>query len=253
MIAREVRILMAKEWRHLLRSRGAMLTALFLPVLFLLIIPGTQMLALTAGADLSNNPPLPADAQLPPGLAALDDDPKAVMRVLLLPLFVTIGGLMVPSITAIYTMIAERENRTIELLVALPVRIGQILLAKLLVIVLLAGGITFTLFLIDAVLILLLGIGSLSYVLSLLVLLITALAYSTASALLLSLLARDFRTANNLSGALLVPTIFLCVGVLLFVPGGGFQILLLAALFVLAAVIATVVALRVVTFERLLR
>jgi ABC-type transport system involved in multi-copper enzyme maturation permease subunit len=253
MIAREVRILMAKEWRHLFRSRGAMLTALFLPVLFLLIIPGTQMLALSAGADLNNNPPLPADAPLPPGLAALDDDPNTVMRVLLLPLFVTIGGLMVPSITAIYTMIAERENRTIELLVALPVRVGQILLAKLLVIVMLAGGITFTLFLIDAVLILVLGIGSIGYVLSLLLLLIAALAYSTASALLLSLLARDFRTANNLSGALLVPTIFLCVGVLLFVPSGGFQILLLAALFVLAAGIATVIALRVVTFERLLR
>lgn len=253
MIAREVRILMTKEWRHLLRSRGAMLTALFLPVLFLLIIPGTQMLALSAGVDLNNNPPLPADAPLPPGLAVLEDDPKAVMRALLLPLFVTIGGLMVPSITAIYTMIAERENRTLELLVALPVRIGQILLAKLLVIVLLAGGITFTLFLIDAVLILVLGIGSLGYVLTLLLLLIAALAYSTASALLLSLLARDFRTANNLSGALLVPTIFLCVGVLLFVPGGGFQILLLAALFLLAAVIASVIALRVVTFERLLR
>lgn len=253
MIAREVRILMAKEWRHLLRSRGAMLTALFLPVLFLLIIPGTQMLALSAGAEIDTSTSLPANASLPPGLAAIEDDPRAVMRALLLPLFVTIGGLMVPSITAIYTMIAERENRTIELLVALPVRIGQILLAKLLVIVLLSGGVTFTLFLIDAVLIIGLGIGSIGYVLSLLLLLITALAYSTASALLLSLLARDFRTANNLSGALLVPTIFICTGVLLFVPSGGFQILLLAGIFVLAAAIATLVALRVVTFERLLR
>lgn len=253
MIAREVRILMAKEWRHLLRSRGAMLTALFLPVLFLLIIPGMQMLALSAGTEIDTNTPLPANASLPPGLAAIEDDPRAVMRALLLPLFVTIGGLMVPSITAIYTMIAERENRTIELLVALPVRIGQILLAKLLVIVLLSGGVTFTLFLIDAVLIIGLGIGSIGYVLSLLLLLITALAYSTASALLLSLLARDFRTANNLSGALLVPTIFICTGVLLFVPSNGFQILLLAGIFVLAAAIATLVALRVVTFERLLR
>jgi ABC-2 type transport system permease protein len=265
MIAREVRILMAKEWRHLLRSRSAMLTALFLPTLFLLIMPGLQMLGLSASAEFGRSttlPPelplpsdmeIPSDVMLPPGLATLENDPAAIMRTLLLPIFVTVGGLMVPSITAIYTMIAERENRTIELLVALPVRIGQILLAKLLVIVLLASAVTLTLFLIDAVLILALGIGSLGYVFSLLLLLLSALAYSTASALLLSLLARDFRTANNLSGALLVPTMFVCLGVLLFTPSGGLQIPLLAALFALAAGISTVIALRFVTFERLLR
>ncbi|HEX6292512.1 MAG TPA: ABC transporter permease subunit [Herpetosiphonaceae bacterium] len=253
MIAREVRILMAKEWRHLLRSRGAMLTALLLPMLLLLIIPGLQMLAFTAGVPMSSNTEFPPGAPLPPGLAEIGDDPKAMLRALLLPLFMALGGLMVPSITANYTMIAERENRTIELLVALPVRVGQILLAKLLVIVLLAGGVTLTLFLIDAALILALGIASIGYVLGLLLLLLCALAYSTASALLISLLARDFRTANNLSGALFVPTIFLCVGFLLLLPGGTLKLLLLAAVFAVAALIATLVALRVVTFERLLR
>jgi ABC-type Na+ efflux pump permease subunit len=253
MIAREVRILMAKEWRHLLRSRGAMASALLLPVLLLLIAPGLQMIALSSGTPPETNLPFPPDAPIPPGLAALRDDPEAIIRVLLLPLFMMIGGLIVPSITANYTLIAERENRTIELLVALPVRVGQILLAKLLVIVLLAGAVTLTLFLIDAVIILALGIASIGYVLALLVLLLSALAYSTASALLISLLARDFRTANNLSGALLVPTILLCVSLLLLVPGEAGKLLLLAGVFALAALGATIVALRVVTFERLLR
>jgi ABC-type Na+ efflux pump permease subunit len=253
MIAREVRILMAKEWRHLLRSRGAMASALLLPVLLLLIAPGLQMVALSADVPPETNLPLSPDTPIPPGLAALRDDPQAIIRVLLLPLFITIGGLIVPSITANYTMIAERENRTIELLVALPVRVGQILLAKLLVIVVLAGAVTLTLFAIDAVIILALGIASIGYILALLLLLLAALAYSTASALLISLLARDFRTANNLSGALLVPTLLLCVSVLLVVPGETGKLLLLAALFALAALGATLVALRVVTFERLLR
>jgi ABC-type Na+ efflux pump permease subunit len=253
MIAREVRILMAKEWRHLLRSRSAMASALLLPVLLLLIVPGLQMIGLSMDTPSETNLPLPPDAPLPPGLAAINDDPKAIIRVLLLPLFITIGGLIVPSITANYTMIAERENRTIELLVALPVRVGQILLAKLLVIVLLAGAVTLTLFAIDAAIILVLGIASIGYILALLLLLLAALAYSTASALLISLLARDFRTANNLSGALLVPTMLLCVSLLLVVPGEAGKLLLLAAFFALAALVATLVALRVVTFERLLR
>ena len=42
-------------------------------------------------------------------------------------MMVAIGGLIVPSVAASYTVIAERERRTIELLVALPVSVGDIL------------------------------------------------------------------------------------------------------------------------------
>lgn len=252
MIGPELRILFRKEWRQLLRNRTALLTALLLPLLILLIIPGAQMIAFTVGASADIGNELPEGVPLPPGLAEVGDDPRAMLRALLLPLFVLIGGLLVPSLTATYTMIAEREHRTLELLVALPVRVGQILMAKLLVIVTLASAATLSLFAIDAALILALGIGSVGYVLMLLALLLAALAYSTASALLLSLLARDFRTANNLSGALLAPTIFLGMGALLAIPG-GLAPLVLAAFFGLAAVVIAQIARRVVTFERLLR
>lgn len=254
MLDREVRILVRKEWRQLLRSRGALASALLLPVLMLLVLPAGQMLALLnmpdSGQPFGNIPP---GTPLPPSLAAVGDDPRALLRVLLLPLLVTIGGLLVPSTMATYTLIAERENRTLELLVALPVRVGQILLAKLLVILMVAASVTLTLFAIDAVLIVALGIGSPLFVAGLLLLLLGALAYSTASALLISLLARDFRTANNLNGALMVPTLLLSMGCLLLLPGGLLALLLLALLFVLAAVAATFIALRVITFERLLR
>lgn len=253
MLDREVRILIRKEWRQLLRSRGALASALLLPVLMLLVLPVGQILAFLnmpdSGQPLANIPP---GTPLPSDLAAIGDDPLALLRMLILPLFVTLGGLLVPSTMATYTMIAERENRTLELLVALPVRVGQILLAKLLVILMVATSVTCTLFAIDALLIVTLGVGSLAFVAALLLLLMGALAYSTASALLISLLARDFRTANNLNGALMVPTLFLSVGGLLLLPGSLLSLLALALIFGLAAVAATFVALRVITFERLL-
>jgi ABC-type Na+ efflux pump permease subunit len=254
MLDREVRLLIGKEWKQLLRSRGALATALLLPTLMLLIIPTVQMFTLlNMPASSQSFSDLPPGMPLPPVIAAAADDPRAVLRLLLLPLFVTIGGLLVPSTMATYTLIAERENRTLELLVALPVRVGQILLAKLLVILMLAAGVTFTLFAIDAVLIVALGIGSPAFVAALLLLLLAALAYSTASALLISLLARDFRTANNLNGALVVPTLLLSVALLTLAPGGSLALLGLALVFVLAALAATFIALRVITFERLLR
>lgn len=249
---RELVLLMRKEWRQLLRSRSALLTAILMPILMLLIIPGAQIVGLSLAPTTALSD-VPRGVPLPPSLSAIGNDPRALLRGLMLPLFVTLGGLIVPGTMANYILLAERENRTIELLIALPVRVGQILLAKLLVIMLIASAVTVTLFAVDAVLILVLGVGSLVYVLALLLLLLCALTFSTASALLISLLARDFRTANNLTGALIVPSIFTTMGLLLFVPSPTLAVFALAVLYVIAAVALTLIALRVVTFERLLR
>jgi len=250
MLAREVRILFRKEWRQLVRSRGAMLTALLLPILLLVIIPGLQMLGMKAGGVKPVN--LPPGVELPPGMRELVDDPLAMMRAMMVP-FIALGGLIVPSVTASYILITERESRTLELLVALPVRVGQILLAKLLALLALASLGTLVLFSVDAVLILGLGIGSPGYVLALLAVLLTSLTFSTTTALLVSLLARDFRTANNINGLLLGPIILVCFIAMLVMPGPILTSLLLAALFTVGSVVATVVAMKVITFERLLR
>lgn len=250
MLEREVRILFGKEWRQLLRSRSAMVTALLLPVLLLVVIPGLQLLGMKSGAASTVN--LPPGMVLPRGLRALAEDPVAMMRAMMVP-FIALGGLIVPSVTASYILITERESRTLELLVALPVRVGQILLAKLLALLALASLVTLALFTLDAVLILWLEVGSPGFVLALLAVLLTSLTFSTTTALLVSLLARDFRTANNVNGLLIGPTILVCFFVVLAVPGPVFTALLLAALFSVGSVVATFVALKVVTFERLLR
>jgi ABC-2 type transport system permease protein len=250
-LASEVKILFRKEWRQLLSSRGAMLSALIFPFLFLVVIPGIQLIAFTkAGVAPMNLPP--PSAKLPPALADMARDPKVVVRALLTP-FIGIAGLIVPSITATYSLLTERESKTIELLIALPVRVSQILVAKLLAILLLAGGTTLAMFSVDAVLIVVLRVGSVGFVLALLAVLLSGLSFSTTSALLVSLLAKDFRTSNNLNGALFGPTIIVSMGIGLLITPPTLAALILSAIFLTGAAACAFVAMRVVTFERLLR
>ena len=78
MLAREVRILFGKEWRQLLRSRGAMATALLLPLLLMVVIPCLQLLSLkVVGTPRPVN--LPPGVELPRGLRELTQDPQAMM------------------------------------------------------------------------------------------------------------------------------------------------------------------------------
>lgn len=251
MLEREVRILFGKEWRQLLRSRGAMGTALLLPFIMLVVVPAIQMVGVSAH-DLPEHVSLAPNEVLPPTFRALVQEPMAMMRTLLVP-FIALGGLIVPSVTASYILISERESRTLELLVALPVRVGQILLAKLLALLALAAIVTLVFFSFDALLILRLEVGSWRFVVALLSVLLASLLFSTTSALLVSLLARDFRTANNVNGMFLGPSILVSFVVMLGVPGPTLAALVLAAVFLLGALVSLFVALKVITFERLLR
>ncbi len=248
MAGRELGILFRKEWRQLLRSRGAVLTALILPAIVLLLVPLTQILAVGALPTKE----LPPGINLPPGLAHLKDDPAAILH-FVLPLMVALGGLIVPMVSATYTIVAEREARTLELLVSLPVAINQVVTAKVLALLALTVGITLPMFSITAAALLWTGNAGAGFVFALVLLLLAALAFSTTGALLISLLAKDFRTANNLSGALLLPAIFLMVGLLSLVPSALGAALVATALLAVASIACAFVSLKVVTFERLLR
>jgi ABC-2 type transport system permease protein len=247
MLAREVRILFRKEWRQLIRSRGAMLTALLLPVFLLVIAPSAQILGISFEQPGMK---LPEGLPLPPALQRLHDDPVGIAR-LMLPLFFAVGGMIVPMAAASYTVISERETRTLELLVALPVTVGQILFAKLLAIGVLAGAVTVVLFSVDAVMLLASGVGDAALVLALGALLFSALSFSAGGALLISLLAKDVRSANNLNGALVVPAVLLTMVTIVMVPGTALASALLAALFGAASIACVAIAMKVVTFERI--
>ncbi len=249
MLAREVRILFRKEWRQLLRSKGALLTALLLPALMIVVIP--VLLTLTTGMA-KELPSLPKGVSLPPALAEAATDPMAVVR-MMLPLFVGLGGLVAPMVAASYTLITEREQRTLELLVALPVRIEQVLVAKLLALVVLTGAVSLILFSGTAVFLLVFRVTSIGGVLGLAFELVAGLSCSTGTALLASLLAKDFRTANNLSGLVVLPAMLLTMGTMMFVPNLGLGAMVLGLVYFAATGLTLYVSLKVITVERLLR
>lgn len=240
----EVRALLWKELRQVRRSRGAIVSSTLLPFFILVLAPLSQLLALRGVAAL------PPRGGVPPGLG----DPHAALDLFtaqFLPLLVVIGGLMVPSVAATYTVIVEKERRSLELLMALPVSVRDILAAKILATLALAGIVVVPMFAIDAVVLLALGAASVGLVVLLLALLLAALACSGGLALLLALLARDFRTARNVTGFLYTPLILIAAAILFAFPPPA-RLLILIGVLLAAGLGAVAAALRWLTFERYL-
>ena len=247
--SRSVMILLRKELVQIGRSRGALITATLLPLLVMTVMPILQLLTLRAGGGAGRASS--AGAGLAPGLAEFANDPTGFYVRVTLPMFITLGGLLVPSVSATYTVIAERERRSLDLLMALPVSVAEILMAKLLAVLVVAVTVVLPLFAIDMVLLVAVGVVPPIDIVLLLSLLISALACSIGVALLLALLARDFRTANNLNGVLVGPMILATIGILFLVPGPGRYVLLIVLLLLVGAA-AVEAGLRWVTFERYL-
>jgi len=248
-ISRELPILLRKELRQLWRSKAAMATALLLPAL--MIVGRPVLMSLTTGV-MGQVPNMPKGVELPAGLKAASEDPMAVVR-MMLPLFIGLGGLVAPMVAASYTLVTEREQRTLELLVALPVRIETVLLAKLVPLVAMTGAISLALFTGSALFLLGSGTASLGAVGAFAVELVAAIFCSAGMALLASLLAKDMRTANNLSGIVILPAMILAGGLGAFTPHTALVALLLALAYVVMGGAALLVATKVVTVERLLR
>lgn len=248
MIWARVGPLLKKELRQVLRSRGALLSSTLLPLVLLVVTPAVQLLSLRE-AGLRGQ--LPAGAGTGPIPRELIDDPQVLFTHFLFPLFLSLGGLIVPSAAATYTVVGERERRSLELLLSLPVRVMDILMAKLLAMLVLAVSVVLPLFVVDAAALLVLGLVNVWDVLLLLALLLSSLAYAVGEALLLALLARDLRTAQNLNGALLLPVTFLA-GVVLLVTPAPFQNLAVSALLLIGAAICLTIGIRWLTFERYL-
>jgi ABC-2 type transport system permease protein len=242
-----IRPLVRKELRQVLRSRGALASTTLLPLLLMVIAPGLQLFSISAAMSQGGPTRAPAGVAVPEVVT----DPQLLITRFLFPLFLVLGGMIVPGVAATYTVVGERERRSLELLVALPVRVSDILTAKLLAMLLLTGGVVIPLFVLDATALLTLGFASLLDVLQLFLALLGSLAYAVGAALLLALLARDLRTAQNLNGALLVPVTALAAGLLIVLPV-SFSLLAVTALLFLAAAGCVLIGLKWLTFERYL-
>jgi ABC-2 type transport system permease protein len=245
----EVRTLLGKELRQVRRSRAALASATLLPLFLMTLLPLTQLFfarAATAPAQSTQSA-----VSVAPGMAEVANDPTQLLLTFMLPLCIVLGGLVAPSLSATYTVVAEREKRSLDLLMALPVSVTDILLAKLVAMLVLAGGVVLPLFAIDMAVLVALGLTSALNILLLLLLLLAALGCSVGVALLLALLARDFRTANNLNGAFLGPLIVATLAIM-FLLTGPVRYLALTVLLVGVGLVAVLAGLRWLTFERYL-
>jgi len=128
MRVRSIRSLLWKETRQLGRNRTAMLTAAMLPFIILFLAPIQLLVALHFGGgpgiEQLRDSPLPGFADV--------SDPSQLLVQFFYPMMLVIGGLLLPSLTTTYAIVAERERRSLELLIALPVTVAEILTAKLL-------------------------------------------------------------------------------------------------------------------------
>jgi ABC-type Na+ efflux pump permease subunit len=221
----------------------ALLTAAFLPFIILFLAPIQILLQLR----LAGTRGLPTNSF--PGIDM--NDPNQLALQLIYPILFVMGGLLLPSLTTAYAIVAERERRSLELLVSLPVTVSEILTAKLLMVLTVTALVGLPYVIVVLTLIVVLGLGGIEVVPALLAPFLAAVVCSTAMSLVLTLLARDFRSANNLNGALFVPVLILTLATLALV-GGQARTYVLAAALLLLAIAALFVAMRWITFERYL-
>jgi len=173
-LSRQVRVLLRKELRQFLRSKNALMTSLLLPALIMVVAPLVQLVAAAGGSATPGTATLPAGVPGMTGLTHLSD----LFLYVTFPLFFVLGGLMTPSLAATHTVISERERRSIELLVALPVSVTDILTAKTAANLLVAAVTLLPLFVVDAVVVLLLTQAGALYVIAALMLVLSALTAS---------------------------------------------------------------------------
>lgn len=129
-----VRVVLERDLGAILRSKALILPMLFLPVVLLVLLPASVGMA-------ANNKQLDVDrfiGFLPPGLAdpilqypANERLVILVLGYLVAPLFLIVP-LMVSAVTASDTFAGEKERKTLETLLHLPVRDRDLYIAKLL-------------------------------------------------------------------------------------------------------------------------
>ncbi len=212
----EVSLLFWKEVRQLTRNTSVMLTSLFMPAVLVVLTPILAILA--SRTQGYRNFSVPILTHRLPGFVEIQTAQDLFLLVMM-PTLLVIASLLAPMLAAIYTLIVERERRTLELLLALPVLVGDILTAKLIAILATAFATMLPMFLVDAVVIVALTPAQSAYVLAALFLVASTLVAAACGSLLLALLARDLRTATTYGATLASPPLFLTALCIVFIPG----------------------------------
>jgi ABC-2 type transport system permease protein len=236
-------VILQKEWWELRRERSLLATLLVFPVVTTLVgVGATFAIGLTPDEETA----LLGAAQVDPALAGLPlDQLGQVVMGRQFSLFMLLMPMFLPSLLAAYSIVGEKNRRTLEPLLATPVSDWELLLAKSLAAVLPPLVITWA-----AAALFALGIRLASLTPEVAGLIITpawvlmlALCspllslIAVAASVLISARVNDPRTAQNLSGVLVVPFMLLFFGQLagLVVLNAGFVLAFAAGLAALAA------------------
>ena len=233
--------LLRKELKQVLRSRKTVIAAAMVPALMLLFVAFGNILTLKVG--FASKP-----------IYLLSSSRRVSGPFLLqhytLPVLVTISALVTPSIVMGDLLFGERERRTLDLLVGLPVSVYDVVLAKLTAVLGFAVCVTGPLFALNTLMVSAAGYGAAAQTGALAMLLVGAVFYSTSSALLVAVVAGEARAANIVSGLVLGPVVpvegLILAGVKSYVAIVAFAVILLAVGCILLSW-----SLRLLSFERL--
>ena len=226
---RVVRTIMRKDLREIGQNRMVLLPMILVPMLILVVLPSLAMLVPSLAGEL-----IGAEMDdmwrlleiLPPSVASeyegLNDAQLWVMfsaSFFFAPMFL-IAPLMVSSVVAADSFVGEKERKTLEGLLYTPATDTELFLGKLLTSVVPALGITWASFVVYGILVNALGwpvMGRIFFPTSLWWILAFWLGPAVAGlgmgvTVLISIRAKTFMGAQQASGALVLPIVFLMVG-----------------------------------------
>lgn len=233
--------LLRKEVRQLTRSKRTVAAAALVPALMLIFVTFGDIVTLRVGFG---SKPI---YLLSPARAVTG---TYLLRHFTLPVLITISALVTPSIVMGDVLFGERERRTLDLLVSLPVSAFDVVLAKLIAVLGFALMVTVPLFAVNVLIVSASGYGSTGQAVVLLELLFCAIGYSAASALFIALVANEARAANIVSGLMLGPVVPIEGVILTSVHGlGAVTITAVGLLVVTAGALAW--SFKLLSFERL--
>lgn len=236
-----LRALFRKEMRQITRSKKTTFAAALVPALMLVFVTTGDIITLKLGFGskpiylLSPSHPLSG---------------PYLLRHYSLPVLITISSLVTPSIVMADVLLGERERRTFDLLVALPISTLDMILAKLAAVLVFAMSVTVPLFIVNQLIVGAFGFGSAAQVVALAQLMLAGICYSAASALLIALIAGEPRAANIVSGLIMGPVVPV-EGLILSGVGGTAGISTCATVLFVLTLAAVFWSTRLLSWERL--
>lgn len=129
----KISVIVGKEWRELLQQRMLLLSVLLLPVT-LAILPLITLFAVAVAPESGESDEITARMiESSPEFIGLSE--QAMAQVMLgrgLSTMMLLLPMLIPSILAAYSIVGEKNNRTLEPLLAAPITIWELLLGKIL-------------------------------------------------------------------------------------------------------------------------